>query len=160
MTEIERFWNYIDKSAGPDACWPWTAGCCSRGYGQFMKKTPAGGYRAILAHRLAYQLTKGEIPAGMELLHKCDCRPCCNPAHLKTGTHYENMLDAATKGRTSQKWISPEAVREIRALIVMGVRLVDIAKEFGVSSGAISSIKAGRTHARVQSAQHKSRQTA
>jgi hypothetical protein len=48
----ERFWNKVDKSAGPDASWPWTASTRSGGYGQFRpasKQRPIGARRVALA---------------------------------------------------------------------------------------------------------------
>ena len=50
-------------------------------------------------HRLSYFLAKGPIPKGMVVMHTCDHPPCCNPDHLKLGTHLENMADCRAKGR-------------------------------------------------------------
>jgi hypothetical protein len=91
----DRFWPKIDIR-GPDECWPWKASNV-KGYGQLRV-----GTKLVLAHRLAYELVKGPIPAGMDVLHKCDYRPCCNPEHLFPGTQLDNMQDAATKGRTAR----------------------------------------------------------
>jgi hypothetical protein len=38
--------------------------------------------RAQKAHRVAYALTKGPVPAGHHLHHLCGVRRCCNPEHL------------------------------------------------------------------------------
>lgn len=45
------------------------------------------------AHRVAYQLAKGCIPEKMEVGHVLSCphRNCCNPEHLITLTHQQNM---------------------------------------------------------------------
>lgn len=58
------------------------------------------------AHRLAYQLhhkitlprTQSSKTAPL-VLHHCDNRRCCNPAHLWRGTHWDNRWDCVTKGR-------------------------------------------------------------
>jgi hypothetical protein len=66
----------------------------------------AKGYGAVSvngvktrAHRLAYELSNGPIPAGKMILHSCDNRRCVNPAHLRPGTAQENWEDALTRGR-------------------------------------------------------------
>lgn len=78
----ERFWERVDKNA-PNGCWVWVAGKIPAGYGSL------GGVRA---HRFAYELLVGPIPAGLELDHLCRNRACVNPAHLEPVTHHENIL--------------------------------------------------------------------
>lgn len=111
----ERFWCKVDKSAGPDACWPWQGAITSHGYGCFKY-----GPRIVGAHKVAYLLAKGEVPAGMEIMHSCDNRPCCNPEHLSLGTRQDNVADKVRKGRSAKhskkNTLNPEAVREIRRL--------------------------------------------
>jgi hypothetical protein len=57
------------------------------------------------AHRVAWTLANGPIPAGMHVLHTCDNPPCCNPGHLWLGTQADNMADMARKGRTSNQFL-------------------------------------------------------
>jgi hypothetical protein len=45
------------------------------------------------AHRLAWMLKYGPIPAGMILCHRCNVRRCVNPDHLALGTRADNNAD-------------------------------------------------------------------
>lgn len=50
------------------------------------------------AHRLAYHLTKGQIPAGHVVRHTCNNQCCCNPEHVVSGTQKENIADCIKAG--------------------------------------------------------------
>jgi HNH endonuclease len=89
----ERFWANVDKtSAFPH--WLWIGSVGWDGYGEIV--VDAFLWRA---HRLAWVLTRGEIPEAQYVLHKCDVTLCVRPFHLFTGTQLDNMRDAARKGR-------------------------------------------------------------
>jgi hypothetical protein len=53
----------------------------------------------VTASRVAWELMNGVIPDGYDVMHKCDNPPCCNPNHLKLGTHLQNMADMKEKKR-------------------------------------------------------------
>ncbi len=84
QSHIDRFWSHVEKSE--KGCWLWAASCQPSGYGQTWD-----GVTVLLAHRVAYQLSKGEIPAGYEIDHLCRVRRCVNPEHLEAVTKRENM---------------------------------------------------------------------
>ena len=90
----KQFWARVDTSGGPDACWPWQGARLPRGYG----KMTGAGY----AHRIAWELENGPVPAGMYVCHHCDNPPCCNPAHLFTGDAAANNADMDAKGRSGR----------------------------------------------------------
>jgi hypothetical protein len=114
---VTKFWSHIEKP-GADDCWTWKLSCTAAGYGQIWCVDTMK-----YAHRIAYELIKGPIPTGMEVLHACDNPPCANPAHLRVGTHADNMRDMAVRGRQGKtprgpcprRKLTPEQVRAIRA---------------------------------------------
>ncbi len=87
----ERFWSKVDKT-GP--CWLWTASTVEFGYGRIRWEG-----RAERAHRVSYVISKGAIPQGKQVLHRCDVPACVNPSHLYVGTDQDNAQDRMTRGR-------------------------------------------------------------
>lgn len=127
-----------------NGCHEWQAKKDRAGYGQFTLTTG----NSVRAHRYAWMLAYGEIPAGRLVCHHCD-NPCCvNPEHLFIGTHLENVQDMDAKGRrgTRQK-LRNEDVRHIKELLNQGCFSQDfIAKMYGVQQTTISRIELGRTN--------------
>ena len=96
-TLADRFWRRVKKDEKhPDNCWGWTGSLLER-YG----KITVNG-RGTNAPRASWLLHFGEIPAGMQVCHKCDNPACTNPAHLWLGTAKENCFDKMGKGRSGQ----------------------------------------------------------
>ena len=106
-----RFWSKVDMSGGPDACWPWT-GTIDGGYGSFSYRTD-DGERTIPAHRMSLILSGVDISDDLMALHKCDNKPCCNPAHLYAGTDLQNKQDAWERGQMV-RLLTEEAVLDAR----------------------------------------------
>ena len=134
-TEAERFWSKV-KVTTPNDCWVWTANCYPNGYGQF----GIDGSHKALAHRYAYESMVGPIPDGLDIMHSCDNKPCCNPAHLSPGTKSDNMQDAWDKGITAHAVASATAayVAKMRPLIEARRKVVQQLIATGMSQQAIA----------------------
>lgn len=111
------------------------------------------------AHRLAWEMHNGPIPAEMLVLHRCDNPACVNPDHLWLGTNDDNMADMKAKGRArngvmagtykppkgfalpERRKLSWEQIQEIRD----SKRTYEqIGRQFGVTDGTIWRIKKGK----------------
>jgi hypothetical protein len=155
----ERLWEKV-AVRGPDECWLWQAAVDSGGYGNI----DDGTGRLRKAHRIAYALTHG-APGELHVLHRCDTRRCCNPAHLFLGTHDDNMRDRQDKGRTRlppahRGEANPAArldafdVLAIRTLRALGASIAGLAGAFAISVANARLIVSGRTWKHVASVNH------
>lgn len=141
-----RFARFENRSE-PDECWEWRGRQDQDGYG-----TIHIGNAPRRAHRYAWELTNGRIPAGLHVLHHCDNPPCVNPAHLFLGTVADNNRDKMMKGRhranpdpwACRRRLSDEQVAEIRAFgnPYYGAR-AELARRYGVSHQHIRAIQLG-----------------
>ena len=146
----ERFLEKVYKSAG---CWSWRAAKYPSGYGIFMLRK--GVLRG--AHRIAYQLFVGEIPAGLQVLHRCDNRACVRSDHLFVGTQRDNMEDMHSKGRwrygqrnqngerNPNAILTDAQVRAMLAELAAGGRPVSVARKYGVQYRTLWAIRRRKT---------------
>lgn len=107
----ERFWPKVNKT---ETCWLWTGATDEKGYGKLNRGEQAFGQAGgpiAMAHRVAWELTYGPIPDGLNALHKCDTPPCVRPDHLFLGTLAENNDDMWTKGRARPQGRVPKSYR-------------------------------------------------
>jgi hypothetical protein len=137
-----RFWSKVDRSAGEDACWPWLA-ALRRGdvhrTGQF-----AIGPRPHAAHRVAWMLTRGPIPPGILVLHRCDGgTTCMNPAHMFLGTSADFGVLYA---RRHPGPLSADVVARVRELHAAGKSVRAIAKDVGSNKTTIGEIVSGQKY--------------
>ena len=138
-----RFWAYVRKT---DTCWLWQGGRTGAGYGHF---APRRGFQR-LAHRLAYTLARGAIPAGQFVLHTCDTPACVRPEHLFLGTQADNMLDKTRKNRQARGEHNGNAkltwaqVRAMRAELAAGATPTQMARTYRVHRDLVYMIRSGK----------------
>ena len=135
-TAQQRFEEKLERVT-ESGCWLWTGATGLGGYGQFWHQG-----RVMNAHRAAHVMFIGPVNDNQEVCHRCDVRCCVNPAHLFAGSKFDNMADAAEKGRLAHRTakLSYEDALAIRASSKRGC---DLADEYGVSRNIISRIRKG-----------------
>lgn len=107
--------------------------------------------RTVRAHRVAFEAVNGPIPNGLDVLHSCDNRLCCNPSHLSLGTAKDNSDDKVAKGREARgvthgnAKLDPDRVAMIRAAHAAGLTGRRIAEEFRVSEATVSNVVRGKS---------------
>jgi hypothetical protein len=111
----------------------------------------------MLAHRVAWELTHGPIPDGeghhgTVVMHTCDNRLCCNPAHLRLGTQADNVRDMDAKGRRVAVFRRGEEhhMTKITEDTVRGIRASNepravLAARYEMTVAGIKNIRSGRT---------------
>src|ERR1700685_4696540 len=89
-----RFWDKVSWTlegwaTRESPCWPWLASVNNHGYGVLGLGSRRAGIG--LAHRIAYELERGEVGRGLVLDHLCRNPSCVNPWHLEAVTQKENI---------------------------------------------------------------------
>jgi hypothetical protein len=150
----ERFWSLVDIRQD-DECWIWKGTQSRDGYGKC-----AYHGKSVRAHRKAYELINGPIPANpnewhgtMVVRHACDTKLCCNPRHLLLGTTLDNNRDKVNRGRQrngsrpqkgeQNHWakLTIEQVVQIRELYTTGhYSQSELGRMFNVHQTAINLI--------------------
>lgn len=132
-------------------CWIWTGTFYTqsgkRTYGQVILEG-----RRMGAHRASYLLHVGPVPDGLDVLHSCDVKACVNPAHLRPGTHGENIREAFAKlpddhfsgERNGHARLTWDQVHAIRAERKAGASQTELGRKYGVHQVQISQIVRGK----------------
>jgi predicted XRE-type DNA-binding protein len=140
-----RFWENTDRSNG---CWNWLGTINkSTGYGDITIN-----HESVATHRVAYEVYNGvKIPDGKMVLHSCNTRACINPAHLRIGTHDDNMQDMVDCGhsckgeRNANVVLSELEVREIKNhLSTRELSQSNIAERYEISISTVKDIASGK----------------
>ena len=87
--EVERFMRKVQQGEG---CWLWLGTKSDVGTGTYGVVYDRAVRRTTQAHRLAYRLFRGEIPADLTVDHLCRNTLCVNPEHMELVTMRENIL--------------------------------------------------------------------
>jgi hypothetical protein len=160
-TEVASLRRRLDEKTVPEpnsGCWLFDGALHRDGHGCI----GGPGSKKLYAHRAAWVLANGDVPAGLVVCHRCDVAACVNPAHMFLGTHRDNAMDAVAKGRNV--WgeqvgcakLTCAQVNEIKhrcaeaqrtGLRHWGAR--KIAAEFGVSDTTVARIATGVTWRRL-----------
>ena len=120
-----EFWSRV-VVGGPDECWLFTGRKDDDGYGVFKGRR---------AHRYALSLHTNGIPDGLNALHSCHVRNCCNPAHLRWGDQQMNAMDRVAAGRMPKivRKLDRDDVIIMRRIGSNGVHYKQIARWFGIT---------------------------
>lgn len=145
----KRGWSAAERLASKSTvdarsgCILWTGAVAKGGYGNI-----GYGGRTHAAHRLAWELKNGPIPAGMSVCHRCDVRACINTDHMFLGTAADNSKDRVTKGRQARGETHPQAKLtsdDVRMIRQRPAAHRTMATELGVNRATVLDVLKGRS---------------
>ena len=133
LAEFIGFWAQVEAES-EDGCWPWTGPVDADGYGVFRR----AGHRTQAAHRYAFEVSVGPLPAFKQPLHRCGSKTCMNAWHMRLALprpHYRDPLgpEALALGARLR------ALREARSLSANA-----LSKRAGVSPALFAWLEAGK----------------
>lgn len=86
------------------------------------------------------------------VLHHCDVRECCNPAHLYLGTNKDNARDRVLRGKArgprvkgDEHWSSRLNEAAVRDILTKRMKQADFAALYGVTSHAVGAVQRRKT---------------
>lgn len=134
-----------------NGCWNWTGSHDGNGYGRIKFRQVV-----LAAHRASYAIRHQTNPRELLVCHHCDNPRCINPDHLFLGTDADNTADKMRKGRhrngpplkgenNPRAKLTITQVDAIKALILKGWTNKAIAERYGVTHGAVSLIRRGKS---------------
>lgn len=116
---VARFWLMVARCRHrhpcPRCCWPWEGRRDTDGYGSFafrLQHYPRVVH--LLAHRFVLEWAAGagclffpnyhvrRCRTPFVVMHRCNNKSCCNPAHLFLGTIADNVRDAREQRRIAR----------------------------------------------------------
>jgi hypothetical protein len=137
--QLERFNSKWEQAT--NGCWIWTDR--KEGYGAFIFDG-----RKQQAHRVSWQIYRGEIPDGLCVLHDCDTPLCVNPSHLHLGTVKDNAIEAVERGLWGDKGGESNGnakltANQVREIYQSSESYRTIAIRFGIGKSQVGNIKKG-----------------
>ena len=134
LSNIQMKWHAISKRLVVDShdCWIYPGHCNAAGYGivncENMTDLPENSGQ-ISTHKLSYLYHYGRLPKDSIILHDCDNKRCCNPEHLRAGTHLENSRDAQERGR----------LKGVNYIKEYGCTRTELARKLNITPGNLSN---------------------
>ena len=151
-----RFFLLIDQTG--DGCWPWLGPRHSSGAGRYLWRAKDGGNdRYVLAHRVAYFLSTGELPKYMRNL--CGNLSCCKASHwwAKPTGGWKPKPRKAKRGRARQ--LPAAAIEHIRLLDSLGSDEDEIGQRFGLTKRQVADVAMGKVRSeaggRIRGSRHR-----
>lgn len=147
--------RFLDKFAqgNSDECWNWQANTNGSGYGLLWSLEDK---RKVLAHRYSLTYFTGiKLRPNQLVLHSCDNPACVNPAHLRAGSHKDNVADMDARGRrvvvalkgdgNPGSTLKPSEVASLLRDYIAGVPRKDIAAKYRISEYSVSDYTDGKS---------------
>ena len=143
MPLYKKFLMHVNDTG---ECWEWMGVKNATGYGRLYHKS-----KPIAAHRYSYSIYNGLIKDGQLIRHTCDNPSCVNPEHLISGSNMDNSRDMKDRGRGIRgEKVSASKLKKADIPVIIkkrkqGVKLTELAKEFGVSAETIKHVVKRKT---------------
>jgi hypothetical protein len=145
-------WSKRHRNGKPTDTWRlMSPGVSPKGYRVAVVRRPDGSRFAIRMSRLLLTTFIGAPFPGAEACHGDGVRSNDALSNLRWDTSSGNQQDRVLHGtanigeRSGRARLTRANVLYIRQRLSVGIRISDLAREFGVSHGAVSCIKRGKS---------------